>query len=582
MGIGNMMYAQLEADYRLSVSNFLVQQKDSTYIESFEEVERLYELEKYDESLKKALVLQGRIEGEKELALEYECNFLIGSIFRKRGNHKNALHYFQKALALLYKKEISEDALGASFYKKNKKSESLAETLLRVGSGFFMLQQQDSAERYFKRIFDLPSLSNNSGIRASAYSNLSGIYVVRGSYKLAKEFALKAIEIYRENKQHLLVSGAMNNLASVYVDQKQYAKAKEIYTDAIDLIQSDTSVSAMNNKEDLYYNLAYTLYLQKDYKAYDYLEQSYGFKDVLGERELQRIVKGVYAEYQEQYKVELYKNRIELEKNAKNRNTWFLAVLTCLIIATSVVLLYGYRLRQRNLQLKLEQTKLEQKRKLEKLRSESQVRILNATLDGKETERKQIAETLHDSVSSMLSSANLHLQATKMQFNGDGVPLEVDKTQEIIVEAAQIIRDLSHTLVSSVLLKFGLKYAIEDMAQKYSNSKIEIHTDIQNIGRYEQSFEIKVNNIIQEFVNNILKHSYASKAVVRIAAKNRELLIRIEDDGVGFDKKLISEKDGLGINQIDARIHMMKGHFKIDSSLNNGARIAIELPIVEK
>ena len=118
-------------------------------------------------------------------------------------------------------------------------------------------------------------------------------------------------------------------------------------------------------------------------------------------------------------------------------------------------LLNQYKLRQRNLSLQLSKQELVQQQKIEKVRSESQIRILNATLDGKETERKQISETLHDSVSALLSSANLHLQACKKIFNGP-IPIELEKSQDIIVEASQIIRDLSHTLVSSVLLKFGL------------------------------------------------------------------------------------------------------------------------------
>ena len=167
-----------------------------------------------------------------------------------------------------------------------------------------------------------------------------------------------------------------------------------------------------------------------------------------------------------------------------------------------------------------------------------------------------------------------------MQFNGD-TPIEVDKTQKIIIEASQTIRDLSHTLVSSVLLKFGLNYAIKDMAEKYSNSQIQINTDIKNLKRYHQGFEIKVNNIIQEFVNNILKHSNAKKAIVRIEDKDGKLIINIQDNGVGFDKELIPEKDGLGINQIDARIQMMKGVFNIDSGSENGTKIDIILPILE-
>ena len=168
-----------------------------------------------------------------------------------------------------------------------------------------------------------------------------------------------------------------------------------------------------------------------------------------------------------------------------------------------------------------------------------------------------------------------------MQFNGD-TPIEVDKTQKIIVEASQTIRDLSHTLVSSILLKFGLKYAIIDMADKFSNSQITFDTDIENVRRYHQGFEIKVNNIIQEFVNNILKHSNATKALVKIKDVDGKLLIHIQDNGTGFDKTKIPEKDGLGINQIDARIQMMKGDFHIESNSDNGTKIDIVLPVLER
>ncbi|MGK0414729.1 MAG: two-component system NarL family sensor kinase, partial [Polaribacter sp.] len=232
-----------------------------------------------------------------------------------------------------------------------------------------------------------------------------------------------------------------------------------------------------------------------------------------------------------------------------------------------------------NLALKLKQVALIQNQNLEKLKSETQVRILNATIDGRESERKEIAETLHDSVSALLSSANLHLQASRKHFNGSTI-IEIDKTQKIIVEASHKIRDLSHNLVSSILLKFGLNFAVRDIAEKYSNSELHINTDIKNIKRYHQSFEIKVYNIIQEFVNNILKHSKADNALIELKEKNKKLILVISDDGLGFDRMKINMKEGIGISQIEARIQMMKGTFEIESSLNNGTKICIELPVL--
>jgi signal transduction histidine kinase len=240
-----------------------------------------------------------------------------------------------------------------------------------------------------------------------------------------------------------------------------------------------------------------------------------------------------------------------------------------------------YVLRQKNLQLKLAKTELLQSQNLDKLRSESQVRILNATIDGKESERKEIAETLHDSVSALLSSANLHLQASRKQFEGK-TPIEIDKSQTIINEASEKIRNLSHSLMSSVLLKFGLNFATKDIAEKFSNSELSIYTQIGILRRYDQNFEIKTYNIIQELVNNILKHSKATNALIKLRELEGSILFEISDDGIGFDRKRFTGKEGVGLTQIEARVQMMKGQFKIITSKDNGTQIKVELPIQER
>jgi two-component system NarL family sensor kinase len=106
-----------------------------------------------------------------------------------------------------------------------------------------------------------------------------------------------------------------------------------------------------------------------------------------------------------------------------------------IIIIALLYWLSFYKLKQKNLRLKLSQTGLLQNQNIEKIKSESQIRILNATIDAKESERKEIAEILHVSVSALLSSANLHLIAVKLTFKED-IPTEIIKTQKIISEAS--------------------------------------------------------------------------------------------------------------------------------------------------
>ncbi|MFT5603010.1 MAG: two-component system NarL family sensor kinase, partial [Flavobacteriales bacterium] len=143
-------------------------------------------------------------------------------------------------------------------------------------------------------------------------------------------------------------------------------------------------------------------------------------------------------------------------------------------------------------------------------------------------------------------------------------------------------RNLSHKLISSVLLKFGLKVAVEDLCEKYSNSLLKFISDSNNINRYDQSFEIKVYSIIEELVNNILKHSNADNASISIETANLNLEIKIEDNGDGFIVDEIFKKDGLGLSQIAARIKNMEGVFTINSAKEKGTQIYISVPLMSK
>lgn len=558
-----------------SSSFYNIIQIDSTTInDEYLKVKALYDKKEFVQALDVALKFYDKIKIKRNVSINQLSQFtiLIGDIFNRTNNYRKALDYYKRSL-LLYDSRKADQNINS--FSSNP---IYARNLLKIGAIFQRLKIKDSAIYYYEKMESLNSLNNEVlNFKAASYTNLSGIYLRDSLYEKAEKLALTAINIHEKRNDRIKQASALNNLANVYLRQKMYQKAKDIYLEGIDLIDKDSSTIATRSKGSLYFNLAWAMRNLKDYKAYDYQELSYDIKDDIKDVEISTMIEQVNAIHN----VDLATREGELNRQKAQRNTWILGVSSFFIIFLLVFLLNQYKLRQKNLGLELSKQELMQQQKLEKIRSESQVRILNATLDGKETERKQIAETLHDSVSALLSSANLHLQACKKQFNGT-TPVEVDKSQSIINEASQKIRDLSHTLVSSILLKFGLSYAIKDVTEKFSNSQLTIDSETKYIKRYDQGFEIKLYNIIQEFINNILKHSEATYAKITLVEKNKKLLLTIQDNGKGFDKTLIPEKDGLGINQIDARIQMMQGKFHIESSKGKGTVIKIELPVFEK
>ncbi|TXD53877.1 MULTISPECIES: tetratricopeptide repeat-containing sensor histidine kinase [unclassified Polaribacter] len=575
-----------EEVFSLKTSSVFSVKNDSLIELRYNEIFEIYSKEKYVEALKQSLALLDKAKNIKNYYWIYKCNSLIADIYDRTNKFDESLKYYKQSFNQLNRSLV--EGQNTSF-----KDIDLASTLLRIGGTYHRLsvsQEEknktyylDSAKIYYEKLERLPTLNADiESLIAKAYTNLSAIYEKDSMYVKAEWYVRKSIIIHEKHNNNVSTAVALNNLGNIFLSQKEYKKSKELYLDAIELIKNNEDSKAIRIKSSLYFNLAWAMRNLKDYKAYDIQELSYEIEGDIREEEFSGIIEQVKQKYDFDAQKEQFQEQEEVKWLRDQRIFWSIGILAVLIIVTLVYWLTLYKLKQNNLALQLNQVELIQNQNLDKLKSETQVRILNATIDGKESERKEIAETLHDSVSALLSSANLHLQATRKQFNGN-TPIEIDKTQQIIQEASHKIRDLSHTLVSSVLLKFGLTFAIKDIAEKYSNSQLNIETDIINIRRYQQNFEIKLYNITQEFINNILKHSKADNALIELREENNRLFLTISDDGIGFDKTKINTKSGgLGINQIDARIQMMKGEFQIKSSLNNGTTILVELPVIEK
>ena len=558
-----------------SLSFYMMNPRDSEIDKRFDELKKLIENEEYEEALRVAFDLLKVIPLSNRM-LKFKVESEIAWIYTRTNSFEKSLEYSKIALQTLTALQGVEIEDKAIF------DTNLIQTYYKVGSQFFKLEQSydsikthylDSAKLYFAKVEEFPSLNPEIlDIKGRTYTNLSGLYFMDSLFDKAEEYANKAINIHKLRNNKLSQAGALNNLGNIYLTRGALQMAKDTYSSGIKLIEKDDSAKAIEFKADLYNNLAWTMRKMEDFEAYDFLEDAYEFTDKIRDNEIKRIIEEITAEYN----VDKVKDEAEIAR----RSFWIYVVISLLIItllATAMILIYQ---RRKRLALELKNAEMVQKQKVDAVKSESQKRILNAVIEGKEKERKEIAETLHDSVSTLLSSANLHLQASAKQFDGE-TPMEIIKTKRIISEASTKIRDLSHNLISAILVKFGLTYAIKDFAQKYSNSELRIDTEVRNVGRYSERFEIKVYNIIQEFINNLLKHSQASRAFIKIEDINGNIKILIYDNGIGFDLNLLDKKEGIGIKQIEARVQLMEGDFKIESMLDKGTQIEISIPTIE-
>ena len=257
-----------------------------------------------------------------------------------------------------------------------------------------------------------------------------------------------------------------------------------------------------------------------------------------------------------------------IKKSEQLRNK---KIVSLSILLTIIIFFLFYFLYQNN--------KLKQKIKRKDTKQKILLDIINSGIDSQEIERKKIASFLHDNINSLLSSAGLHLNTFTAQH--DIKSDEIQKAKTILSEAHELLRDMSHDLVPSLLVRFGLIYALEDLCEKHSNSAIhfEFSSSIPINTRYTEKFEMKIYFIVSELFNNIIKHSKAVKAKIHLIEKNNELLLTIHDDGIGFKTQKLKDAEGFGLNRIRARIKKYKGKLAITSKENEGTKIQIQIPL---
>ncbi len=204
----------------------------------------------------------------------------------------------------------------------------------------------------------------------------------------------------------------------------------------------------------------------------------------------------------------------------------------------------------------------------------NQKKITKAAIDAQEKERAEIGEELHDNINQLLTACNLFLSYSLTQ---DDYKPFILKSKGIVSEAIEEIRKLSKELVGPVKAeKKGLITSIEDMIADISQvTKIKINLNYSSYKEELTDVDLKVVifRIIQEQLNNILKHAEASEAEIELKNGKDGLILSINDNGKGFNTTEI--RQGIGLKNIEHRVETYNGNVEIFSSPGNGCKMEI-------
>ena len=199
---------------------------------------------------------------------------------------------------------------------------------------------------------------------------------------------------------------------------------------------------------------------------------------------------------------------------------------------------------------------------------------------GQEMERRRLAKEIHDGVGPNMSTIKLQIDAVKRKAVSEKVISGLEEINEAISAIATDIRQISHDLMPSSLIDFGVVTALSNFAKKISeSSEIEVHyqSNIED-GNLSKEYELNIYRIVQELVNNSLKYSQCKSIEISLRKDKEGIFLLVQDDGVGMDVGKAST--GIGLHNINTRIESLHGTLDIDSQMGGGVTAHVGLPII--
>ena len=212
------------------------------------------------------------------------------------------------------------------------------------------------------------------------------------------------------------------------------------------------------------------------------------------------------------------------------------------------------------------------------------LRLMQRAFQTQEDERIRISRDIHDHLGQQLTAFRLKLHSLKERSReGEDLQAEIDDLAEMGRQIDQTVDFIAWELRPNSITEVGLEKAIDSYVQQWS-SQFKIPVEAKTLKRTNERLaaaaEINLYRILQEALNNISKHARASKVEVLMEDRGPEVVLIVEDDGVGFDLQKSSNAEGLGLIGMGERAALLQGTMEIESEVGKGTAIHVRVPAV--
>ncbi|MDZ7900003.1 MAG: histidine kinase [Arcicella sp.] len=550
----------------------------------------------------------------------------FGYLYGLEGNHFMAAQNYYKALGMAEKsrdekrildskRNLTEAYINLEDYKKafkfgqdalflakeRKDYNEILASLNNLGSIYLNQKKYNKAKSYFEEMEALALKLKDKDFIALGFYYLGKVEFEIKNYEKANNLFQELLKYYEP--QSINYASTQIDIAEVLIAQKQYSKAIPMILTAQKVLKEQGGAITLPSS----YKILYEAYKAKgnNLEALKYHEKFMTLKDSLSTESTQSRIRSLQFEYDNTLKesqlqkqnIELLEEKTQKQQIAQTRNMFLLGGILALILA-GVLFWNNQRLNLKNRQIESQKTQIMlAQEQLENANQNLEYRVTQRTQElalanqeliqkneeiktalftGQSIERKRVASELHDNVSSLLSAVNMSMQAISGKTLTETDQKIYQNVREMLKNAYSEVRNISHNIMPAGLEKDGLLITINQLLEKINlNKQLTFNLEYKGMEqRLPVQIELNVYSIILELINNIIKHSEATKAIISMTSQDDIFILQVKDNGVGIQNGL-----GNGMNNIKSRIEALNGILTCDSEDEKGAIFDIKIPL---
>jgi signal transduction histidine kinase len=434
----------------------------------------------------------------------------------------------------------------------------LARNCAHVANAYMVLGKGGEAERYLARAKKISALTKNLPVKSYVLSSYAIFKAEQGDIEGALQYSMEPLQVKRALGQMKPLENDLLNVSEWFTVLGQYVNARAAMKEGI---ETSKKIGDVVYLQYFYDRLAKLDSITGNHiSAYSNLRIANFYKDSAESLKRFRAIEEVREKYEAEQKEKLIAEKeVEIERQKLVQVST--AAMASIVILLLVVLIIVFKSNHR----KKLQAEYKQQSRLQ----------LETIVQTQEEVQQSIARDLHDGLVQIIGAAKMSLESVGPQTEKSLALSRIADASRIIDEAVTEARNISHQMLPYSLLKGGLEAAVEELlAKSFPNYTFQKADASQQL---TEDVTINVYRIVQELVNNVIKHSEADHVALIMTMSTTAMTLKFEDNGKGFEKTLF--KNGVGLTNIRTRCELIYGTIALDSTLGKGTSFTLTVPL---